>query len=601
VPTSRHGPRAQGALAVLFALVTLFGGRVPTVAAADPSDVVLVLDFSASILRDEANRNRFGAAVERIAARVDETAADLVAGDVTVSIVQFATKAADVSGCVDLKLLGSPQAVGRFADCLRTIATAYRRGPANALTTRIGTDTNYVAAMEQAARHLPADSIRPALVLFTDGRHDVAGVPVSRVQPARDRLFGSRSPFALLPVGLGLAAADREALGAGLQRLEIIKDMPACVSGATFTWPTVIFESADEAGAAVGVALQNATCTFTVAATPTPAPTPSPAPIRVPGVRLTAGDAKVEIAWSAPTVPDPISGYQARCRTGGGDWIESTDAGANGLKATVAGLANGAEYECEVAAVSAGTTSWTAAGTITPVGRPAAPAKPTVEPLNGAVKVSVAAPVGTVDRVRYECSSDGGATWSERIDTAATEPSAQIDSLINGTSYVCRAFATNTVGESEASPVSDAVRPCSGFLDCNQLFLPVVGGLAALTVLGLLLAFFVLYRNRVTGYVIAVVDVVHTANIGHGSELGLSLELDPQTRRMVGIVAAKGPAADVRIRHRRDGTFVIRDRVGRRDVADGEPVVIADAVGVRHTLVLRAFETNAASSVATRR
>ena len=51
----------------------------------DRSDVVLDLDFSASILRDDANRNRFAAALEAIAARVDETSADLVAGDTTVS------------------------------------------------------------------------------------------------------------------------------------------------------------------------------------------------------------------------------------------------------------------------------------------------------------------------------------------------------------------------------------------------------------------------------------------------------------------------------------------------------------------------------------
>ena len=123
------------------------------------------------------------------------------------------------------------------------------------LTRQIGVDTNYVAAMERAAVHLPADAVRPTLVLFTDGKHDVAGVPVSEVQPARDRLFGSRSPFALLPVGMGIAAADRAALSAGLERLRITKDMPACVDGATFDWPQVVFESADEAGAAVAVAL----------------------------------------------------------------------------------------------------------------------------------------------------------------------------------------------------------------------------------------------------------------------------------------------------------------------------------------------------------
>ena len=64
--------------------------------------------------------------------------------------------------------------------------------------------------MEKGASHLPDDSERPTMILFTDGRHDVAGVPRSEVPKASDRLFGDRSPVALLPVGMGLAAGDRK-------------------------------------------------------------------------------------------------------------------------------------------------------------------------------------------------------------------------------------------------------------------------------------------------------------------------------------------------------------------------------------------------------
>ena len=200
-----------GVVAASFLLV--LGGLAPGVAAAAPdrSDVVLEFDFSASILRDATNRNRFASAIEAIAARVDETAETLVAGDTTVSLIQFASRAADYPGCVDLGLLNSPQNVSRFSGCLRSLATAYRRGPSKPLTKRIGVDTNYVAAMQQAAKHLPADAERPALILFTDGKHDVKGVPVSRVQPTRDRLFGTRTPFALLPVGMGLDPKERAA------------------------------------------------------------------------------------------------------------------------------------------------------------------------------------------------------------------------------------------------------------------------------------------------------------------------------------------------------------------------------------------------------
>ena len=83
---------------------------------------------------------------------------------------------------------------------------------------------------------------------------------------------------------MGLAAKDRPALEAGLNKMRIIKDMPACVSGATFDWPQVVFESPDQAGNAVGVALQDATCTFTVAPHPSATPGPPPAvPGAVPG------------------------------------------------------------------------------------------------------------------------------------------------------------------------------------------------------------------------------------------------------------------------------------------------------------------------------
>src|SRR6187402_2864510 len=275
---SRRGLAMRAALVMVVGTLLFSGGFTTTIRAADPdqSDVVIDLDFSASILRDKANRDRFAAALESMAARVDETSADLVAGDTTVSLIQFATKAADYPGCTDLKLLNDPVAVGKFADCLRSLAAEYRKGVSPALRRKIGVDTNYVEALEQSAKHLPADAVRPVLIMFTDGKHDVAGVPASRVPPTIDRLFGNRSPIAILPVGMGLAAKDRAALEAGLNRMRIIKDMPACVSGATFDWPQTVFETADQAGTAVAVALQDATCTFTVVLPPTPSPTPPP-------------------------------------------------------------------------------------------------------------------------------------------------------------------------------------------------------------------------------------------------------------------------------------------------------------------------------------
>jgi len=592
-------------------VLLVVGGLAPHARAQAPdrSDVVLVLDFSASILEDKANRNRFGAALERIADRVDEISADLVAGDVTVTIVQFATRAAGYPACSDLKLLGSPATVAGFANCLRSVASAYRRGLAPALTKRIGVDTNYVAAMEEAAKHLPPDAPRPALILFTDGKHDVKGVPVSRVLPTRDRLFGARSPFALLPVGMGLDPKNRAGLASGLEALKTIRDMPACVSGATFDWPQVVFQSADEAGNAVAVALQDATCTFTAAPTPTPTPAPTPASVR--GIKLTPGDGRVELSW-APGGPVtagasavPVLDYTARCRPeAGGDWIESTEGTSLEAAATIEGLTNGTVYDCEVAAVGPdGPGGWTpAAGSVTPIGRPPAPAKPDVDPLNRGLRIQVTPEAGAlVSRYRFECSPDNGTTWAGGVDVGADTTTTAIGNLKNGVSYVCRAFAANAIGVSDPSPLSDAARPCGSILECNTALLPVVGILALLLVGGILAAFITLFRGRTTGYVIAVLDVVHTANVGHGRRLGIALVRAPDTRAVTGIVVDKGPKADIRVRRLRGGRFEVRDKVGRHVVEDGETVVVHDSVGVRHGLVLQAFGTNAASQVASRR
>jgi hypothetical protein len=599
---SRLGPGARTVVAILIGVLLVGGGRVADVRAAetpDRSNVILVLDFSASILNDAANRNRFGAALERIADRVDETSADLTAGDARLSIVEFATSAADLPGCVDLKTLNSAETVGRFADCLRSVASAYRKGAAP--TKAIGIDTNYVAAMEQADTHLPQTAARPTVILFTDGKHDVNGVPVSQVLPARDRLFGDRSPFALLPVGMGLDPASRDALAAGLEGLRVIRDMPACVSGEIFDWPTVVFDSADEAGNAVAVALQNATCTFTAA--PTAPPTPAPTPSAVGGIELTAGDGRIDVTWTpiAPIIASIVD-FTARCRAGEGDWIESKEGVSLTPKATVNGLVNGTEYQCEVAAIGPdGATVWTPAGSsATPMGRPAAPGKPTVKAYDRALGVQVptdAASAGS--SYHFECSGDNGTTWPSGTDVSDT--TAVVGNLTNGVAYLCRAFAVNAAGMSDASALSDAMKPCGSTFECNPILLPAVGGLALVLIIGILAALAALIGSRPKGYVVAVADIIHTANIGHGSTLGIAFILAPGTRDVSGIVADKGRQADVRIRRLRGGRFAIKDRTGRRVATDGEEVVVSDSHGGRHSLVLHAFATNPASRVASRR
>jgi len=593
----------------MTALAVLLVGGAPTQVvraqtAPDPSDVVIVLDFSASILDESADRNRFGAALERIAARVDETSSDLIAGDTTVSIVQFAAKAADVPGCTDLKLLGSPEAVARFAHCLRSVASAYRKGLRPALTRKIGIDTNYVAAMDRAAKHLPLGAVRPALILFTDGSHDVRGVPASEVRVVRERLFGSRSPFALLPVGMGLDRTKRASLESSLAAMRVVSGMPPCVSGSTFEWPRVVFDSPGAAGNAVAVALQNATCTFTVE--PPPA-VPTPVVGAVRGIKVAAQDGAIALSWAAPVTTStsaPVIDYRARCRSGSGPWIEAKDGVSLETKAVIDGLTNGLPYQCEVATIGSGAAvKWTAATTaVSPLGRPEAPGKPSVAAMDRALHVALPSDTSpTVSSYRYQCSGDGGSSWSSAVEVGAVDPTTQIDRLTNGVAYVCRAYAANAAGVSEASPLSDTAVPCGSALECSGVLQPVLALLAIVIGGGLLAAAVALLRERPRGYVVAVVDGIHSANLGHGSRLGFEFVRDPVTRAVTGIVPARGSKPDIRIRQRRGDRFDVIDRTGRHRATAGAPVVIVDANGGRHQLVLRAFATNAAAMVPARR
>jgi len=403
---------------------------------------------------------------------------------------------------------------------------------------------------------------------------------------------------------MGLSPAERDALESGLVNLRIIREMPACVSGAQFDWPRVVFDSPAEAGNAVAVALQDVTCTFTVAATPTPAPEPTPTPVPTPGVvrsvRLAPGDGRIEVAWIVPaTAPAPIVDYRIRCRSGEGAWTDSEEGVSLKTSVVVEGLTNGAAYECEVAAVDATSQgSWTAARTTaTPVGRPATPAKPVVEALDSAVRIRLSAEgAPLVSDYSYECSSDEGRTWPIRIDVAASGiTTAEIGNLTNGVEYVCRAFAANAAGTSDPSDASDAVRPCGSLLECNPLVPPALGFLGVLALGGFLAALLLLYRGRTRGYVVAVVDGIHSANLGHGSRLGIAFVRERPGGPVTGIIADRTKSADVRIRHRGGDRFEVTDRINRYEAVSGQPVTTIDSQRVGHEVILRAFRTATAS------
>src|SRR4029078_4091103 len=107
----------------------------------------------------------------------------------------------------------------------------------------------------------------------------------------------------------------------------------------------------------------------------------------------------------------------------------------------------------------------------------------------------------------------------------------------SGAGYFRRAFGEGAAGRSDASPMTDAVTPCGSSFECTPILAPIAGVLRVLLVVGLGLLVFAFLRSRQRGYVVAVVDVVHTANLGHGSKLGIRVWKDTGPRAPAGLVS----------------------------------------------------------------
>ena len=138
--------------------------------------------------------------------------------------------------------------------------------------------------------------------------------------------------------------------------------------------------------------------------------------------------------------------------------------------------------------------------------------------------------------------------------------------------------------------------------ECNPLLTPVFGAVGAVLALVLALLVVAFLRSRNRGYVLAVVDVVHTANLGRGSKLGIAFIRSPKDNRVTGVVANPRPERRrPRPPHRTgplrghgparsDGS---RPR-GNRSWSSTPSVDASD-------LCSAAFDTNAASQVSSRR
>ena len=201
-----------------------------------------------------------------------------------------------------------------------------------------------------------------------------------------------------------------------------------------------------------------------VAASTTSTPRTTPSAPAAPSV--TRGNGSVAVLWASPNDGgNAISDYSVQYSSNSGStWTTFTDGVSTSTSTTVTGLSNGTAYVFRVAAINdAGTGSYSSASSsVTPATTPGAPTSVTATPGNVSASVSWTAPASNGDAITdyvVQFSSNSGSTWSTFADGTSSSTSATVTGLTNGTSYVFRVAATNSVGTGSYSSASSAVTP----------------------------------------------------------------------------------------------------------------------------------------------
>jgi len=178
-------------------------------------------------------------------------------------------------------------------------------------------------------------------------------------------------------------------------------------------------------------------------------------PAAATSLTATPGNGQVRLAWSAPadTGGLGLTDYVVESSTDGGlHWKPVGDPVSPSAGGTVTGLVNGTSYSFRVAAVNA-----LGRGAFTP-GTPAAiPALPAGVPSavratrgDGTATLTWKAPSTTggspITTYVIQASTDAGRTWVPIDRPASSATTATVTGLVNGTPYVFRIAAVNSVG-----------------------------------------------------------------------------------------------------------------------------------------------------------
>jgi predicted phage tail protein len=202
------------------------------------------------------------------------------------------------------------------------------------------------------------------------------------------------------------------------------------------------------------------------AGTATDPPTPSgsfaalTAPTAPRALTATPSNAKVKLAWLAPTSNGgaTINKYRVQRARAGGPW--KTIAYPTTRHYTATGLTNGISYSFRIRAHNA--AGWGPSSTAVkaiPRTVPTVPRSPTAKPANTTVKLAWLAPSknggAAINRYAVQRATGSGGPW--KTIARLTTRSRTAKGLINGTKYYFRIRAHNTAGWSKPSTVVTAV------------------------------------------------------------------------------------------------------------------------------------------------
>ena len=188
----------------------------------------------------------------------------------------------------------------------------------------------------------------------------------------------------------------------------------------------------------------------------------SSAPTNVSG---TIANAQSQVTWTATSFTGPaVSNYLVQYSSNGGvSWTNASRSVSTSTSTLVTGLINGSGYIFRVAAINsvgAGTFSSNSPEVI-PQTLPGQPTELSGTAGNGQAALNWVAPSDNGGRniitYKVEYSSNGGANWTEYPHPDSSPSSLVVSGLNNGTSYIFRVAAVNSVGTGTYSPNSATV------------------------------------------------------------------------------------------------------------------------------------------------